>query len=118
MITRNRIPSTGQWNQTTCIPLKRLIRKRKTQRTIANRTRRALLGQLAGGPARVTELAEPHGMSVNAVSKHLFVLERAGLIRRTRSGHIQACALDAAPMASAEEWIGAYRRFWSGRRME
>jgi DNA-binding transcriptional ArsR family regulator len=82
---------------------------------LANRTRRALLGQLAEGPARVTELAEPHGMSVNAVSKHLFVLERAGLIRRTRSGHVQACVLDATPMASAEDWIGGYRRFWSGK---
>ena len=82
---------------------------------LANRTRRALLGQLADGPARVTELAEPHGMSVNAVSKHLFVLERAGLIRRTQSGHVQACVLDAAPMAGAEEWIRGYSRFWSGK---
>ena len=54
-------------------------------------------------------------MSVNAVSKHLFVLERAGLIRRTRSGHVQACVLDAAPMASAEEWIRDRRRFWNGK---
>jgi DNA-binding transcriptional ArsR family regulator len=82
---------------------------------LANRTRRALLGQLSEGPARVNELAAPHGMSVNAVSKHLFVLERAGLIRRTRSGHVQACVLDAAPMAGAEEWIRGYRRFWSGK---
>ncbi len=82
---------------------------------LANRTRRALLGQLAAGPARVNELAGPHGMSVAAVSKHLFVLERAGLIRRARSGHVQACVLDAAPMASAEEWIRGYRRFWSGK---
>ena len=80
---------------------------------LANRTRRALLGRLANGPARVTELAEPHGMSVNAVSKHLFVLERAGLIHRTRKGHIQACVLDAAPMATADEWIRSYRRYWS-----
>jgi len=82
---------------------------------LANRTRRALLRSLADGPARVTELAEPHGMSLNAVSKHLFVLERAGLIRRERDGHIQSCVLDAGPMATAEEWIGAYRRFWSSR---
>ena len=82
---------------------------------LANRTRRALLRSLAGGPARVTELAEPHGMSVNAISKHLFVLERAGLIRRARNGKIQSCVLDAAPMATADEWLGTYRRFWSGQ---
>jgi DNA-binding transcriptional ArsR family regulator len=80
---------------------------------LANRTRRALLASLADGPARVTELAEPHGMSLNAVSKHLFVLERAGLIRREQDGHIQSCVLDARPMASAEEWIRGYRRFWN-----
>jgi DNA-binding transcriptional ArsR family regulator len=80
---------------------------------LANRTRRALVRSLAAGPARVTELAEPHGMSVNAISKHLFVLERAGLIRRTRNGHIQSCVLEAAPMATADEWLGTYRRFWS-----
>jgi DNA-binding transcriptional ArsR family regulator len=80
---------------------------------LANRTRRALLRSLAEGPARVTELAEPHGMSLNAVSKHLFVLERAGLIRRTRRGHVQACVLDARPLATADEWINGYRRFWN-----
>lgn len=80
---------------------------------LANRTRRSLLHRLVAGPARVTELAEPHRMSVNAVSKHLFVLERAGLIRRTKNGSIQACVLDAAPMATADEWIGSYRRYWS-----
>ncbi len=82
---------------------------------LANRTRRELLNSLAVGPARVTELAEPHRMSVNAISKHLFVLERAGLIRRTRSGHVQSCVLDAAPLATADEWIKAYRRFWEQR---
>ena len=82
---------------------------------LSNRTRRALLSRLAQGPARVTALAAPHGMSVNAISKHLFVLERAGLLRRTRNGHVQSCALDAAPMATAEEWMLAYRGFWSGK---
>jgi DNA-binding transcriptional ArsR family regulator len=80
---------------------------------LSNRTRRALLKSLAVGPARVTELAEPHRMSLNAVSNHLFVLERAGLIRRTREGNLQSCVLDAVPLASADEWIAGYRRFWS-----
>ncbi|MCB1502190.1 MAG: winged helix-turn-helix transcriptional regulator [Bauldia sp.] len=82
---------------------------------LANRTRRALLGRLAAGPARVNELAEPHGMSVNAISKHLMVLERAGLVQREGTGHVRACRLDAAPMASAEAWIAGYRRFWSDK---
>lgn len=80
---------------------------------LANRTRRALLKELASGPARVTELARPYGMSLNAISKHLFVLEEAGLIRRERDGAVQSCVLDAAPMASADEWIQSYRAFWS-----
>jgi DNA-binding transcriptional ArsR family regulator len=79
---------------------------------LANRTRRALLNNLASGPARVTELAEPHGMSVNAISKHLFVLEEAGLIRRQRDGSIQSCVLAAEPMATADEWLRNYRCFW------
>ena len=84
---------------------------------LANRTRRALLGSLAAGPARVTELAEPHGMSVNAISKQLFVLEKAGLIARRRDGHIQSCVLAAGPMATADEWLRNYRRFW-GRQLD
>ena len=82
---------------------------------LANRTRRALLRDLAGGPARVTELARPYGVSVNAISKHLLVLERCGLIRRARRGAVQTCVLNAAPMASADEWIASYRDFWSGK---
>jgi DNA-binding transcriptional ArsR family regulator len=82
---------------------------------LANRTRRALMASLAEGPARVTELAEPHGMSLNAISKHLFVLERAGLIRRERDGSVQSCVLDAGPMADADEWIRGYRKYWSGQ---
>lgn len=79
---------------------------------LANRTRRALLHELAGGPARVTELARPHGMSLNAISKHLFVLEGAGLIRRSRKGSIQVCELDAGAMATADEWIRTHREYW------
>ena len=82
---------------------------------LANRTRRALLRQLSEGSARVTELAEPHGMSVNAISKHLFVLERAGLLRRASKGHVQSCVLETSPLATADEWIRSYRRFWTGK---
>ena len=63
----------------------------------------------------VTELARPHGMSVNAISKHLFVLEQAGLIRRAQNGRVQTCVLEAAPMATAEDWIAFYRGFWTDR---
>lgn len=80
---------------------------------LANRTRRALLASLASGPARVSELAGPHGMSVNGISKHLFVLERAGLVQRRQDGHIQSCVLAAQPMATADEWLRSYRRFWN-----
>jgi len=80
---------------------------------LANRTRRALVRTLAEGPARVTELAQPYGMSLNAISKHLFVLERAGLIKRKRTGGTQTCVLNAKAMASADEWLTTYRRFWN-----
>jgi DNA-binding transcriptional ArsR family regulator len=80
---------------------------------LSNRTRRSLLSMLRAGPARVGELARPHGISVNAVSKHLFVLERAGLITRSTEGHVQSCVLDAGPLSTAEEWLRAYRKFWN-----
>ncbi len=80
---------------------------------LSNRTRRALLARLATAPARVNELARPHGMSVNAISKHLFVLEDAGLIRRLRDGSVQLCELNAAPMADADKWIRNYSQFWN-----
>lgn len=82
---------------------------------LANRTRRALLKRLAQGAAKVTDLAEPFGVSLNAVSKHLLVLENAGLVRRTIHGRVHICALEAAPMASAEQWISAYEAFWTGQ---
>lgn len=82
---------------------------------LANRTRRALLKALADGPAKVTDLARPFGMSLNAISKHLSVLERAGLIDRTVTGRVHSCALDAAPMADADEWLRTYEVFWTDR---
>ena len=82
---------------------------------LANRTRRALLARLKSGPAMVTELAKPFGMSLNAISKHLLVLERAGLINRKVEGRVHSCALQAGPMASAEEWLSAYQIFWEDK---
>jgi DNA-binding transcriptional ArsR family regulator len=81
---------------------------------LSNRTRRALVNRLADGPARVTELARPHGMSLAAISKHLFGLERAGLIQRKRDGSVQSCVLNPKAMTSADEFLATYRRFWSG----
>lgn len=80
---------------------------------LSNRTRRALLNGLKNGPAKVTDLAKPFGMSLNAISKHLLVLERAGLIDRTITGRVHSCALSAGPMATAEEWISTYEAFWN-----
>lgn len=80
---------------------------------LANRTRRQLLADLAEHPARVNELARPYGMSVNAISKHLFVLEGAGLVERRREGTIQSCVLHADALADADKWIASYRRYWA-----
>lgn len=82
---------------------------------LSNRTRRQLLADLAEHPARVNELARPYGMSVNAISKHLFVLEKAGLIERRREGTIQSCVFNADALIDADHWIAAYRTFWTGQ---
>jgi DNA-binding transcriptional ArsR family regulator len=81
---------------------------------LADPTRRAILTRLAHGEATVTELAAPFAMSMPAVSKHLKVLERAGLISRGRNAQQRPCRLEAAPLASAAEWVQTYRRFWEG----
>src|SRR5688572_8231404 len=81
---------------------------------LGDRTRRALLARLAAGPATVTELAAPFDMSLPAVSKHIRVLEAAGLVERTIEGRVHRCALDAAPLRDAVEWLAAYRTFWTG----
>lgn len=81
---------------------------------LANRTRRALVSRLAAGPAMVTALAEPFDMSLPSVSKHLRVLERAGLVARTVEGRAHWCALTADPLADAEAWLERYRGFWEG----
>jgi len=79
---------------------------------LADPTRRAILSRLAGGEASVTELAAPFEMTLPAVSKHLKVLERAGLIARSREAQWRPCRLDARPLRDADEWIERYRRHW------
>ncbi|MEW9530414.1 ArsR/SmtB family transcription factor [Microbispora sp. NPDC049125] len=80
---------------------------------LADPTRRAILARLADGEATVNELAEPFDMSLQAVSKHLKVLERAGLISRGREAQWRPCRLEAAPLASASDWIQRYRDCWT-----
>ena len=79
---------------------------------LADPTRRAILARLASGEASVSELAEPFAMSLPAVSKHLKVLERAGLITRGRAAQWRPCRLEAAPLKDASDWLEEYRRFW------
>ena len=87
---------------------------------LADPTRRAILARLAAGEASVTDLARPFAMSQPAISKHLKVLERAGLIARSRSAQRRPCRLVAAPLGEASGWLEAYRRFWesSYRRLD
>lgn len=79
---------------------------------LADPTRRAILARLSSGAATVSELAEPFDMSMPAVSKHLKVLERAGLIGRGREAQWRPCRLEAEPMKEAVDWLETYRRFW------
>jgi len=79
---------------------------------LADPTRRAILGRLSRGGASVNELAAPFDMTLPAVSKHLKVLERAGLIARGREAQWRPCTLRAAPLKDAAEWVEFYRRFW------
>jgi DNA-binding transcriptional ArsR family regulator len=81
---------------------------------LADPTRRAIMARLAEGEATVNELAEPFPISLQAVSKHLKVLERAGLITRGRSAQLRPSRLEPAPLREAVEWLERYRRFWQG----
>jgi DNA-binding transcriptional ArsR family regulator len=81
---------------------------------LADPTRRAILARLASGEASVNELAEPFDMTLPGVSKHLKVLERAGLISRGRVAQSRPCRLEAAPLREAADWVESYRRFWEG----
>jgi DNA-binding transcriptional ArsR family regulator len=81
---------------------------------LADPTRRHLLERLSAGDQCVTDLARPYAMSLPAVSKHLRVLEHAGLIERRRKGRVHRLRLEAAPLREASDWIEKYRQFWEG----
>jgi DNA-binding transcriptional ArsR family regulator len=82
---------------------------------LADPTRRAIIARLVGGEASVTELAEPFAMTQPAISKHLKVLEKAGLVSRRRDAQRRPCRLEAEALRAATEWLDAYRRFWAER---
>jgi DNA-binding transcriptional ArsR family regulator len=84
----------------------------ETFAALADPTRREILVSLAEGDRSVGELAEPFDMSLPAISKHLSVLERAGLITREREGRVRRCSLEREPLADAMQWIARYGRFW------
>lgn len=87
----------------------------ETLSALADPTRRAILSQLARGEATVNALAEPFAMSLPAVSKHLKVLERAGLISRGKEAQWRPCRLETEPLKCVDEWLGTYRTLWEGR---
>lgn len=82
---------------------------------ISDPTRRAIVDRLAVGPARITDVARPFAMSLAAVSKHVRVLEKAGLVRRTRQGREHTLELDAAPLQEVASWTARYRAYWTER---
>lgn len=82
---------------------------------LGDATRRQMLAQLAAGERTVTQLAEPFEMSLAAASKHIKVLEGAGLIQREIRGRVHLCSIDAAPLSQAHEWLRFYERFWNSR---
>jgi DNA-binding transcriptional ArsR family regulator len=82
---------------------------------LADPTRRAILARVSSGETSVTELAKPFKMAMPAISKHLKVLEKAGLIARSREAQWRPCRLQAAPLKSASDWIEQYREFWEER---
>jgi DNA-binding transcriptional ArsR family regulator len=82
---------------------------------LADSTRRAILERLSQGPARVTEVAQPFAISLNSISKHIRILERAGLVRRTVSGRDHHLTLDTQPLDEVSAWMEQQRAFWTGR---
>src|SRR6266404_2943571 len=87
----------------------------ETFAALASSTRRAILARLAEGAATVNELAEPFEMTLPAISKHIKVLERAGLVLRSQRAQYRPCALDAAPLEEVSTWAEQYRAVWEGR---
>src|SRR5258708_39854969 len=81
---------------------------------LGDRTRRALLARLARNPAMITELARPFAMSLPAVSRHIRVLESAGLVMRDIDGRMHRCSLNAKPFKTIESWLNHYRKYWEG----
>jgi DNA-binding transcriptional ArsR family regulator len=112
------------YNQIVLKPLGYLMtrseRLNATFAALADPTRRAILARLARSEASVMELAKPFAISQPAISKHLRVLERAGLISRGRDAQRRPCRIEAKPLAEADEWLEAYRRIWEGnfRRLD
>ncbi len=86
-----------------------------TLSALADPTRRAILARLAGGEATVTDLAEPFAMSLPAISRHLKVLERAGLIARGRDAQFRPCRLEPKPLEDVATWVEGYRQLWEAR---
>jgi DNA-binding transcriptional ArsR family regulator len=86
----------------------------RTFAALADPTRRRILRHLASGDRCVTDLARPHSMSLPAISKHLRVLEKAGLLRRRRYGRVHEMKLEAKPLQQAAKWVEEYRKFWEG----
>jgi DNA-binding transcriptional ArsR family regulator len=86
----------------------------RTFAALADPTRRRILAHLAQGDQCVTRLAKPHAMSLPAISKHLRVLENAGLLRRRRYGRVHEMRLNAKPLHEAARWVNEYRKFWQG----
>ena len=82
---------------------------------LANSTRRAILAQLAGGEASVNDLAAPFDLTLPAISKHIKVLEHAGLVTRSRRAQFRPCAIDATPLADVADWTQQYRHIWDDR---
>lgn len=82
---------------------------------LSDTTRRRMLRELTAGERTVTQLAEPHEMSLAAASKHVKVLEGAGLIRREIRGRVHICSLDAAPLSDVHQWLQFYEHFWTSR---
>ena len=82
---------------------------------VSHPTRRAIIGQLAAGPARFTDIAEPFDTALNSVTKHLKLLERAGLIERTKLGREVFISFHAEPLREVAEWVHEYERFWNER---